>query len=206
VRRAGFTLIELLAVLVILAILMAVLITQFDGVLGSSKERLTSASLSNLALAIDEYEAEHGDYPPSTPPQAWGALPNTLNLGIECLVVALHSKGTKAGGGAFEDLLVNSDGDNSKSRLTEFNTTELFELKDQWDNPVAYQHRADYGNPQTYLTINPDTGEEIESTFRARTNQQTGLFVRPDKYQLVSAGADGRFGTADDVTLWGNTP
>lgn len=206
IARGGFTLIEMLAVLVILAILMVVLLTQFNDILGASKERLTSASMANIALAIDEYEHEHGDYPPSSFPAAWGPPPNTMNVGIECVVVALHSQGTKAGGGAFEDLLVNTDEDNSKARLTEFNTTELFELRDEWGNPLAYLHRADYGTPQTYLTIDPDTGAEIESTFRARPNPKTGLFVRPDKYQLVSAGADGRFGTEDDVTLWGEEP
>jgi prepilin-type N-terminal cleavage/methylation domain-containing protein len=209
--RAGFTLIEMLAVLVILAILMVVLLTQFTDLFASAKVRLTSASLSNIALAIDEYEHEHGDYPPSSFPPAWGPSPNTVNVGIEALVVALHSKSTQgsregAGGGAFEDLLVNTDADNSKARLTDFNTTELFELRDEWGNPIAYQHRADYGTPQSYATLHPDTGEEIESVFRARKNSKTGLFVRSDKYQLVSAGPDGAFGTEDDVTLWGEDP
>ncbi|TAJ24844.1 MAG: type II secretion system protein [Planctomycetota bacterium] len=204
--RGGFTLIEMLAVLVILAILMVVLLTQFTDIFESAKVRLTSASMSNVSLAIDQYEHEHGDYPPSSFPAAWGPPPNTVNVGIESLVVALHSKGAGAGTGTFEDLLVNTDADNSKSRLTEFNTTELFELRDEWGNPIAYQHRADYGTPQSYVTLHPDTGEEIESTFRARKNSKTGQFVRPDKYQLVSAGPDGSFGTDDDVTLWGEDP
>lgn len=203
---AGFTLIEMLAVLVILSILMVVLLTQFTDIFGSAKVRLTSASMANIALAIDAYEHEHGDYPPSSFPPAWGPPPNTLNLGIEALVVALHSKGAKAGGGAFEDLLVNTDADNSKTRLTDFNTTELFELRDEWGNPFAYLHRADYGATQSYLTLSPDTGEELESTFRAHPNTKTGGFMRPDRYQLVSAGPDGRFGSEDDVTAWGEQP
>jgi prepilin-type N-terminal cleavage/methylation domain-containing protein len=200
--RAAFTLIEMLAVLLILSLLMVVLVTQFADVLSSSKVRLTRTSMSNIALAIAEYESEYGDYPVSTPTQAWGPPPNQVNVGAECLVIALHSKGFKGGGGTLEELLVNTDADNSKARLTDFNTTELFELKDQWGNPIAYLHRADYGTPQNYLTMNPDTGVEEESAFRARPSKKTGLFINSDSFQLVSAGADGRFGTEDDVTLW----
>ena len=46
----------------------------------------------------------------------------------------------------------------------------------------------------------------IESTVAAQKDEATGLFRNPNRYQLISAGLDGEFGTADDLGNWTEKP
>jgi prepilin-type N-terminal cleavage/methylation domain-containing protein len=203
--RSGFTLIELLAVIVILSILIVVLVPRLAGFGERANEKATKAFLAQLDVAIAEYENRFGDYPPSHFPDAWGAPPNTTNLGGEALVVSLWSKDW-GGTGLAEDKLMNSDGDATKKPLATFPNPDLFELKDSWGNPIAYLHRRDYTREDVYVSEDPETGEQVESTLKAKANKTTGGWQRATKYQLVSAGADGRFGTDDDVGNFESTP
>ena len=204
-RRAGFTLIELLAVLVILSILIVVLVPRLAGFGERANEKATKAYLAQLDVAIAEYENRFGDYPPSHFRDEWGAPPNGTNLGAEALVVSLWGKDW-GGTGLAEDKLCNSDGDEAKRQLARFEKPDLFELKDSWGNPIAYLHRRDYGREDAYVTEDPDTGEELETNLKANRNPTTGGPQRAGKYQLVSAGPDGRFGTDDDVCNFDTQP
>jgi prepilin-type N-terminal cleavage/methylation domain-containing protein len=197
-RRAGFTLIELLAVLVILSILIVFLVTRLGKAGDVAKERLCRARLALISAAIDEYEHELGHYPPSRFQEAWGQPPNAINLGAEALVLALWSPDW-GGVTLSEDELVNTDEDRAKHPLAKFATPDLLELGDPWKNPIAYLERADYARQDVYATIDPQTGESLESTVTARVNQVTGRPFEPTKYQLISAGPDGEFGTDDDI-------
>jgi len=197
--HGGFTLIELMAVLVIISILIAVLVSQLGSADDVAKSKTTKLLIDQIATVIARYEEERGDFPPSSFTTEQGQPPNPLNVGAESLVIALYSKGFSASGASLEERLTNSDGDQSKARLTDFGSLELFELRDQWENPIAYLHRSDYGRAQIYATIDPNTGEPIESEVRAARSQKLGRFYAHDKFQLVSAGPDGRFGTIDDV-------
>ena len=196
-RRAGFTLVEVLAVIVILSILMAVLVTRLGGLGEAADIRATRALLLNYAIAISEYESEFGDYPPSELEDEWGAT-NTTNAGVEALVLSLWSNEWEGTSLSVEDL-VNLDGDFSKTEVSEVLGKELFELADRWGNPVAYIHHRDYGRKDNYQTEDPETGELIESTVIARPGR-TGSYAEPRKFQLISAGPDGEFGTEDDIT------
>lgn len=198
-RRAGFTLIELLAVIVILAILMAFLLTTLGGQEEAVRVNLTRTFLENVEAVVGEYEREEGDFPPSAWSSEWGAQPNATNLGAEALVVALWRE---EGGGVnlSEDVLVNTDEDRASRRLTVFPRRDLFELRDQWDNPIAYFHHRDYGRRDLYVTEDPETGELLESTAVARRSGRTGDWANRRTFQLLSAGPDGRFGTEDDIT------
>lgn len=198
-RRAGFTLIELLAVIVILAILMAFLLTTLGGQEEVVRVNLTRTFLENVEAVVGEYEREEGDFPPSAWSADWGAPPNMTNLGAEALVVALWRE-DRGGVNLSDDVLVNSDGDRSRDRLTVFPRLDLFELRDQWDNPIAYFHHRDYGRRDLYLTEDPETGEPLESTAVARRSERTGDWANRRTFQLLSAGPDGQFGTEDDIT------
>jgi len=196
--RGGFTLIELLAVLVILSILMVVLLPRLGGFRERAKERTTKAWMQELSAAIAEYEDRRGDYPPSQFGEQWGIPPNATNLGGECLVIALWSH--EAGGTSLrDDRFVNTDGDEAKKALSRIPRPALLELADDWGNPIAYFHRRDYTRQDTYLTVREDADEAAECTVRARKNPQTNTWFNPDRFQLISAGSDGEFGTEDDL-------
>jgi len=198
--RGGFTLIELLAVIVILTILMAFLVPKLMGAEDVVKAENTRAFMLQVQAVLAEYENETGDYPRSDFTAEMGSPPNTLNLGAEALVAHLWSERFD-GLGLSDDRLVNTDGDSAPKRITTLGNRQLFELRDDWDNPISYLHRRDYGRVDTYVTIDPETGVELDQNqVRARMNDVTDRYENPKTYQLVSPGEDGLFGTEDDIT------
>lgn len=201
--RAGFTLIEILAVLVILGILVAVLATNLLTGREVAEVEAARRLLARVETAIDHFEREFGDYPPSSFTDEQGVSNDGLNVGVEALVVALWSRGWEAGGllPDVADGLVNLDGDRSPTALTDFESRELFEIPDPWGNPLAYVHRRDYeARGRECLTRDPRTGEELHSFPVPLRQPATGRFLRATRYQLVSAGPDGLFDSEDDVT------
>ena len=198
-RRAGFSLIELLAVLVILSILITFLVSRLGGAGDVVRSRMCQATIQILGGAIGEYESEFGRYPPSRFDPEWGAPPNKTNYGAEALIVALYSPDW-GGVSLSEEDLVNTDQDRSRKALTSLPSTELLELSDPWENPIAYLSRSDYERSDVYIVGDPETGELHESTVRAVVNPTTGRAYKPHSFQLISAGVDGEFGTEDDIT------
>jgi type II secretory pathway pseudopilin PulG len=190
--------VELLAVLVILSILMAFLVPRLAGAGDVAKEKLTRAFLVQLEAAASEYELEFGDYPPSQYEAAWGAAPNLTNMGAETFLASLFSDQWDPPN-LSEDKLINLDGDASRKSITALGARDLFEFSDEWGNPIAYFHRRDYGRSDIYVSYDNETGQFIESTVRSLDNPVThGPFNRR-RFQLISAGLDGRFGTLDDI-------
>ena len=206
VRRAAFTLVELLAVIMVLGILMVVLVTQLTGSEDAVKRGATKTFLGQLGNAIEEYSNEVGDYPPSGLSEDLGSPPNLLNLGAEGLYLTLCAEGTVSFGD-FDDRLENSDRDALPRRPKGFETSDLFEISDEWGNPIAYFHSRDYDRRDIYVTFDPNTGEELESPVLPQKNPQTKRWYNPQGFQLISAGPDGRFGPdengeVDDVYNW----
>ncbi len=199
-RRAasGFSLIELLAVMVILGILVAFLVTTLGGQSDAVKVNLTRTKIEQFAAEIATYEREQGRFPQSSWKEDWGSPPNRVNLGIEALVVQIWAAG-RGGTHLSEDDLVNLDGDQSSTQLTVFPRRDLFELRDEWNNPLAYIERTQYGESSIYFTESPVTGEPIESTVTGVQSAKTGTYHNPRSFQLLSAGPDGEFGTPDDI-------
>ncbi|MCE5240922.1 prepilin-type N-terminal cleavage/methylation domain-containing protein [bacterium] len=62
--RQGFTLIELLVVIAIIAIMSAMLMPSLSSVTDRSRVTECRANLSHLALALQAYHADTGQYPP----------------------------------------------------------------------------------------------------------------------------------------------
>lgn len=197
-REGGFTLIELLAVLLILSILIIVLLPRLAGFGERAKERTTKAFLLQLSTAIAEYEDRFGDYPPSQFLEKWGTAPNTTNLGGETLVLSMWSP-EWTGASLPEDRFVNTDSDEAKKSLSRIPKPALLELKDEWGNPIAYFHRRDYGRQDAYVVVAQDGEDQEESAVRAVKNPVTGQYFHHDRFQLISAGADGIFGSEDDL-------
>ncbi|MCY2960457.1 MAG: type II secretion system protein [Planctomycetota bacterium] len=195
---SGFTLIELLAVLLILSILMIVLLPRLAGFGERAKERTTKGFLVQLSAAIGEYEDRFGDYPPSQFLEKWGTPPNTTNIGAEALVLSMWSP-EWTGTTLPDDRFVNTDGDEAKKTLSRIPKPALLELKDEWGNPIAYFHRRDYGRQDAYVVLPNDADSAEESTVRALKNPVTGQYYQHDRFQLISAGGDGVFGSDDDI-------
>ncbi|HVS18306.1 MAG TPA: type II secretion system protein [Planctomycetota bacterium] len=199
-RRAGFTLIELLAVLVILSILTAFLVTNIMAARTQVEEQATRATLTQIAAALSEYESEKGDWPPSSYPDTWGAAPDALNVGAEVLYMTICAEG-QIGEGRFDEAPSNVEGDRSVLRVPGHASQELFEIADAWGNPIAYFHHRDYGREDTYQTYSGETGEVVTSVVRARKNARTGRMYEPRGFQLISPGPNGVFdkpGSDDD--------
>lgn len=197
-RAAAFTLIELLAVLIIISILAWVLVSNVTGAMGSAEVNTTRTRAQQISLALRGIEDDQGEPPRSTLPAEAGVAPNSENLGGECLYLALYAPG-RAESEAFDDFLVNTDGDQLGKRLPGFEKPTLFEIGDFWGNPYAYFHNKDYGREDVYVTVN-DKNEQITNHVRAITNEKLGRYFEPNGFQLISAGMDGEFGTDDDVT------
>lgn len=202
-HAAGFTLIELLAVILIVGILATILITQLGGAEEAAKISSTRTKITMLEGVIDGYSNEFGGAPSSSFTPEQGVPNDATNVGIEALVVAMWSKGYEAGGAAndFVDNLVNTDADASAKRLTDFETRDLLEISDDWGNPVAYISHGDYEvTNRAYITYDPLTGDELNSTPKAMRDGTTGRYYEFRNYQLISAGPDALFGTDDDIT------
>jgi len=202
-RARGFTLIEMLAVMLILSILVAVLVVSLRDTEEAARAQMARQLLAKVESSVRNYQNENGAAPPSSfvPGQEVGN--DGLNVGVEALVVALWSKKYEAGGllADLRDGLVNTDSDRSAKQLTDFETRELLEIPDPWNNPIAYIERSDYGQQnRRYLTIDGETGEDVETVPVAFKNASTGQYYSAQGFQLISAGPDGRFGTEDDIT------
>lgn len=198
--RAGFSMIEMMAVIVIILILMAFLLPRLGGMREAVQANATRAFLEGqVRAAIGQYENEFGAPPASAWDEKWGAQPNDTNLGSEILYLAIWSE-TLQGLGMDEGRLHNTDQDSTIKSFTILGARELFELCDDWGNPIAYFHHRDYGRADRYKTFDVKTGEELETMVRAREDPRTKSYHNPRGYQLISAGEDGRFGTEDDIT------
>lgn len=197
--RRGFTLIELLTVIVILSILMVFLVPKLMGAEDVVRVQNTKNFLMQLRTVVADYENESGDFPASVFSAEQGAPPNQLNLGAEALVANLWADGFD-GLGLDDSHFGNTDGDQSAKRITTLGNRELFELVDDWQNPIAYFHRSAYGETHAYVTSDPETGLEIpDNQVKAKINPVTDRFENPKTCQLISAGPDGLFGTDDDL-------
>src|SRR6266850_2743026 len=66
-NQSGFTLVELLIVVIILGILAAVVIPQFNTAAAESKEAALASNLATVRQAIELYKVQHNDaYPGAT--------------------------------------------------------------------------------------------------------------------------------------------
>ena len=95
-KQQGFTLVELLIVVIILGILAAVVIPQFNTAAGESKEAALASNLATVRQAIEMYKVQHDD-----------AFPSGAN-NLEALTSATDIDGTINAAGLYGPYLRNS--------------------------------------------------------------------------------------------------
>ncbi len=198
--QSGFTLIEIMAVLVILSILSVFLVgtmMRSGDVVHAKNTRMFIDQLETMAI---DYESERGDFPKSTFPSDLPDQPSPTNMGSEMLMLSFYpADNSYSAADVPEERLSNTDGDSTKKAISSFANGSVFELADDWGNPIAYIHRRDYGKKFKYVTINPEDGMVVDGVVQAIKSQKTGGYFHKRRFQFISAGADGIFGTSDDI-------
>lgn len=199
---AGFTLIELLIVISILGLLAVVLMPSILSTQDSANAASTEATMMQLETGCRTFTNKRGYYPPDDlkVPDAELAAKlkwkpdNNKNTGIESLVAFL-SQGREDG----EDLssspnLTNTDRDDHGAELPLLHTKERKEIADAWGMPLAYFGKFGMDKPQTVVP------PELDPLMARARKREDGVPYGAGKFQLLSAGKDGVFGTADDLS------
>lgn len=187
---------ELMIVLVIIGILAAAFAAVGGSMFGKTKDRAAQAQLQSLAVMLHAYRSIEGEYPDDRLPK--GVTTNRFNSHSEALYLALFHP-EYSGERPAQDWLVNTDGDESTSNLTVLQTRELFEIGDEWGNPIVYFESLHYSD-KTGATVQAGEDEYYEEQqVSPVSHERTGSFYEPNGFQLVSAGSDGLFETEDDL-------
>ncbi len=206
-KSGGFTLMEILVSIAIIAVLAGLLFPAIGAARRNAATKTAKATIERLKLACQGYEADFGDFPPTTIGGA-GVGTNGVNEGIESLVRCLTTKKEHGPYLDFEEKdLVNTDGDALAGKDPAESTIQaktLFELADPWGNPYVYYHNRDYkdaggGRLGRYILA---SGERVEC--RPRPSGKTERYPDPTKFVVWSIGADGKNenGEGDDVCSW----
>ncbi|MBK8978079.1 MAG: type II secretion system protein [Planctomycetes bacterium] len=205
---AGFTLIELLVVIAIIGLLAVAFAPSLFGAGRQGDETATKSRMLELVSMIEAYERTYGAFPPSdysllAPQKDWQfGADNGKNTGIESLVLHL-SFDSRAGGtlDQHEDWLANTDGDKTPATIPLLERRERVEVVDAWGNPLAY-FRAPYdGASQTIVGKLIDGNAGPDLICKPVKNPRTNGYLAPRRYQLISAGYDGVFGSEDDIVF-----
>ena len=141
---------------------------------------------------IREYRNIEGEYPDDR--LAKGVAMNAKNSNAEALFLALFDS-RYTGSRPSQEWLVNTDGDEANRDLTMLGTRALFEIGDEWGNPILYFESLHYSDESGCVALAGEDGYFEEDVVFAQRSSVTNSFYAPSDFQLVSAGPDGYFNT-----------
>ena len=193
-RRRGFTLIELLVVMGVISLLVALLVPVLSRVREQVHINRVYATIHGVSMALETYKDTHRRYPPDQHPQ--------LAKSSQCLIYYL------SGGSIFydpgtspvdypwtHDLYDTSGSGAGRKDLTSYYPFNSKHLKNVGGNAPGlmdpWGHRLIYNS-------NPDPNDANAGDY----NQYGSAKHGEKKYDIFSAGPDGRYGTEDDITSW----
>lgn len=201
-HESGFTLVEILAVLAILALLMGLAISSFSGYKERARGAATTTTMSELAGLITSYQTKRGGPPPDTLTKLKIKADNDVNECAEALYAALHAKDYPEGSNVTDELIGNTDDDTTPTPYhRDAGVNKLLEVLDGWGNPIAYFPPTSYSETRkaNMRMGDPDDPNDPDQQVEPQKSAVSGGWANADTYQLISAGADRRFGTEDDV-------
>ncbi len=197
--KKGFTLIELLVVIVIMIFLAGITLPIVSSIQTNAKKGVTSAQISQLGLALKQFESDFGFYPPDsyiatdTIVSVGGVdIPrdNDLNSGAKCLVFFLGSKFT------FNSASLNS----IYGPYIEFKRAQLDEVTGAVfiDNQPDIKIEGVNGTMKVYQYTDPfESYYSYVSSSPANNISSFDIYsYGPDK--VDNSGAS----TSDDITNW----
>ena len=198
----GFTLVELLVVVAIIAILISILVPALSAVFESGRRKACMAEIQQLQSAISIYDGNYRDFPPSRLEEIGLHRSNKINVGNEAMVLCLSTAWKNGSYFEFRDQqLSNSDSDSApipvkKLNGSVFNTHELFEMVDPWDNPYIYFHHSQLSESTSESYILQGEKTQVKPLMQS---SKTGLIRGAGSYQLLSCGPDGQPHNQDDL-------
>lgn len=208
VASSGFTLVEILVVVAIIGLLAGLILPSLMSAGGKAKITETSFLIEKITAALQTYEHDWGDYPP-TSLKHYGAFTNNINDGIESLVVHLadKSKGTPY----FEPEekhLANLDKDDIPASFPVnwyFGDRQAREIMDSWGNPLVYFHNRDYASPKSHMRTYKLASGRSRRGFAPGKSKKTATYHSWSSYQIWSVGPNGENenGEGDDIVSWG---
>lgn len=207
-RRGGFTLVEVLVTIAIITLLMGLVLPALMKSSGKAREVETKTLINMIKAALQEYEHDYGDYPP-TSLRDQGSSSNGVNDGIESLVVHLSNKSKGSPYLELEDKnYENLDNDNIPSSYPLdwfFGNRQAREIVDSWGNPLVYFHHRDYSAPKSHMRTYRLANRKNTSGFKPGKSKRTAAFHGWSSFQIWSVGPNGKNenGDGDDIGSWG---
>ncbi|MCY3020606.1 MAG: prepilin-type N-terminal cleavage/methylation domain-containing protein [Planctomycetota bacterium] len=166
-RRRGFTLMEMLVVISIITILSGLVLGAMAIVRQRSKEHATLLTLQLLDAALQRYEQDYQDYPPSEGDQE--GIRGSENL----LRMLLSEKK--------EGPYIRSN----DVRMCDANRNGELEIADAWNKPIRYLHHRDYHgtspNKHTYRLISGGPNGLYEEGAKGSDDIVNWNKARPDQ-------------------------
>lgn len=218
--KRAFTLVELLVVVLILGLLSTIVVGVYTNQVERARVAATRSTIASLELAINRYQIDLGDFPPS----GSGSLPYTLPTSFEgcgylqaALMTSLSGQSTAPGSARWQgpyitvknERLGNINGQSlADPTLTASIDAGNLQFLDAWSQPFRYVRSRSVvaidGSADRYDT-NDATVLPTTHPFSA-----TETYYNPNSFQLISKGPDSvtlsppDFGTVgNDVTNLG---